>query len=83
MKEAMQKLAKYEDAEDENKAKIANIENMSREDIIDHLYSYCAQQTCEKCIFVSENCGFWKMCEVELKDAYKRALGISVEASQN
>lgn len=81
MKEAMQKLAKYEDAEDENKAKIANIENMSRKDIIDHLYSYCTQQTCEKRIFVSENCVFWEMCEVELKDAYKRALESLVELS--
>ncbi len=72
LKEAMAKLAKYEDAEDKNKAEIANIEKMSREDIIDHLYSYCGHQTCAKCIFVSENCAFLRMREVELRDAYRK-----------
>lgn len=81
MKEAMQKLAKYEDAEDENKAKIANIENMSREDMIERLCIYCAQRTCGKCIFGNEICAFGTMDEIWLKEVYKRALESLVELS--
>ncbi len=83
MKEAMQKLAEYEDAEDENKAKIANIENMSREDVIGSLHDYCGNRNCGSCIFAKENCAFTCMNDAELRDAYKRVLEISVEASQN
>lgn len=78
-KEAMAKLAKYEDAEDKNKAKIANIENMSREDIIECLNSYCTQRTCGKCIFGNEICAFGTMDEIRLKEAYKRVLESLIE----
>lgn len=81
LKEAMAKLAKYEDAEDKNKAKIANIENMSREDIIEYLNSYCTQRTCGKCIFGNEICAFGTMDEIWLKEVYKRALESLVELS--
>ena len=81
LKEAMEKLAKYEDKEDKGKALMADLENRSREDVIERLYIYCEQQTCGKCIFGSENCFFQGMCEVELKDACKRALESLVELS--
>lgn len=81
LKEAMEKLAKYEDKEDKGKAKIAKIENMSREDIIDCLNSYCTQQTCGECIFGNENCAFSLMDEIWLKEACKRALESLVELS--
>ncbi|MED9967291.1 MAG: hypothetical protein UFJ18_10925 [Blautia sp.] len=48
LKEAMAKLAKYEDVEDKSKAINATVENMSRKDMIERLYIYCKQQTsCE------------------------------------
>lgn len=83
LKEAMEKLAKYEDKEDKEKALMADLENRSREDVIGSLHDYCSNRNCRSCIFVKENCAFTCMNDAELRDAYKRALEISVEASQN
>lgn len=79
LKGAMAKLAKYEDAEDKNKAKIANIENMSREYIIECLNSYCTQRTCGKCIFGNEICAFGDMDEIWLKEAYRKVVESRIE----
>lgn len=83
LKEAMEKLAKYEDKEDKEKALMADLEIRSREDVIGSLHDYCSNRNCRSCIFVKENCAFTCMNDAELRDAYKRALEISVEASQN
>lgn len=83
LKEAMEKLAKYEDKEDKEKALMADLENRSREDVIGSLDDYCGNQKCGSCIFAKENCDFTCMNDAELRDAYKRVLEISVEASQN
>jgi len=83
LKEAMAKLAKYEDKEDKEKALMADLENRSRKDMIERLRIYCTQQSCKKCIFKTVNCDFGEMREVELKGACKRILWIQVEASQN
>lgn len=83
LKNAMAKLAKYEDAEDKRKAINATVENMSRKDMLERLHIYCTQQSCKKCIFKTVNCDFGEMREVELKGACKRMLWIQIEASQN
>lgn len=83
LKEAMEKLAKYEDKEDKKKALLADLENRSREDVIGSLRDYCGNRNCGSCIFAKENCAFACMNDAELRDAYKRVLEISIEASQN
>ncbi len=75
MKDAMAKLAKYEDVE----YQVANIENMSREYIIECLNSYCAQRTCGKCIFGNEICDFGDMDEIWLKEAYRKVVESRIE----
>lgn len=44
LKEAMEKLAKYEDKEDKGKALMADLENRSREDVIGSLHDYCGNR---------------------------------------
>lgn len=83
LKDAMAKLAKYEDKEDKGKSLMADLENRSREDVIGSLHDYCGNLNCGSCIFAKENCAFTYMNDAELRDAYKRVLEISVEASQN
>lgn len=79
LKDAMAKLAKYEDVEEESKA-----ENMSRKDILKRLYSYCKDnKMCKECIFLHELCGFSAMKDAELKKAYRKISESVIEIKIN
>ena len=79
LKEAMAKLAKYEDVEEESKA-----ENMSRNDMLKRLYSYCNDnKMCKECIFLYELCGFSAMKDAELKEAYRKLSESVIEIKIN
>ena len=74
LKEAMKKLAKYEDAEDQGKALMIDVVNISRRDMLNLLSDYCNNRYCAACMFARENCAFSRMNDAELKDAYKRVI---------
>lgn len=79
LKNAMAKLAKYEDAEEESKAEI-----ISRDDMIKRLYSYCDnRQSCKECIFLYDLCGFSAMKYAELKEAYRKLSESVIEIKIN
>lgn len=62
LKDAMAKLAKYEDMEEESKT-----ENISRNDMVKRLYSYCNHRKCAECVFGCSYCSFSLMSDVDLK----------------
>lgn len=74
LKEAMAKLAKYEDKEDKGKALIADLVNRSRKDILCLLVDYCSNRNCGSCVLARENCDFSHMDDAELKDVYKKVV---------
>lgn len=79
IKDAMAKLAKYEDVEEESKA-----ENISRNDMIKRLCSYCVnRQACKECIFLYDPCGFSAMKYAELKEAYRKISESVIEIKIN
>lgn len=79
LKNAMAKLAKYEDVEEESKAEI-----ISRDDMIKRLYSYCDnRQSCKECIFLYDLCGFSAMKYAELKEAYRKLSESVIEIKIN
>lgn len=79
--EVRKRLEKYED--EKSKVKITNIENMSRDNTLKRLYSYCNHRTCAECIFECSYCSFSLMSDVELKKAYKRLLESLIEIKLN
>lgn len=82
MKEAIAKLAKYEDVEEESKESEAEI--ISRNDMIKRLYSYCDnRQSCKECIFLYDLCGFSVMKYAELKEAYRKLSESVIEIKIN
>lgn len=79
LKDAMAKLAKYEDVEEESKAEI-----ISRDDMIKRLYSYCdSRQSCKECIFLYDLCGFSAMKYAELKEEYRKLSESVIEIKIN
>jgi len=82
MKDAMAKLAKYEDVEEEIKESKA--ENISRNDMIKRLYSYCDnRQACKECIFLYDLCDFSIMKYAELKEAHRKLSESVIEIKIN
>lgn len=73
LKDAMAKLAKYEDKKDKGKALIADLVNRSREDMLCLLVDYCNNRNCWSCVLARENCVFSYMDDAELKDVYKKS----------